>query len=113
MEDQFKAQASVSKAIGLGQLKRLDGSILCVDCGKPAAHYDHRDYKRPLEVEPVCRSCNRKRGPAIGFIPGRVLNIRNFPKELMIALNVEAAKRSIRLRELVIERLSESLKGGG
>lgn len=35
----------------------------CVDCGRPACDYDHRDYSKPLAVEPVCRSCNTKRGP--------------------------------------------------
>ena len=36
----------------------------CVDCGEPARNYDHRDYNRPLDVEPVCIACNRRRGPA-------------------------------------------------
>lgn len=35
----------------------------CTDCDKIAEVYDHRDYSRPLEVEPVCKSCNYKRGP--------------------------------------------------
>ena len=34
----------------------------CVDCGGPANQYDHRDYSRPLDVVPVCRDCNFKRG---------------------------------------------------
>jgi hypothetical protein len=38
---------------------------LCVDCGAKAYCYDHRDYRKPLEVEPVCRSCNKRRGPAL------------------------------------------------
>ena len=37
-----------------------------MDCGKQAHEYDHRDYDKPLEVEPTCKSCNSKRGPAIG-----------------------------------------------
>lgn len=37
----------------------------CVDCQKPALDYDHRDYTKPFAVEPVCRSCNLKRGAAI------------------------------------------------
>ncbi|MFD1709823.1 hypothetical protein FVQ98_14190 [Ottowia sp. GY511] len=37
----------------------------CVDCKKQALDWDHRDYNRPLDVEPVCRSCNKKRGPAL------------------------------------------------
>lgn len=34
----------------------------CVDCGAEALCYDHRDYTKPLDVQPVCRSCNVKRG---------------------------------------------------
>lgn len=37
----------------------------CADCGLPARDYDHRDYNQPLAVEPVCRRCNKARGPAI------------------------------------------------
>lgn len=59
------AQRAVMKAIREGRLPRLDGSIPCVDCSAPAAVYDHRDYRRPLDVEPVCRRCNVRRGPAV------------------------------------------------
>lgn len=37
----------------------------CVDCGSQAECYDHRDYNKPLDVEPVCSACNMKRGPGI------------------------------------------------
>lgn len=37
----------------------------CVDCGAVAEVYDHRDYSKPLDVQPVCRSCNLKRGPGL------------------------------------------------
>ena len=37
----------------------------CADCDRVACDYDHRDYSRPLDVEPVCRSCNSRRGPAL------------------------------------------------
>ena len=37
----------------------------CVDCGANATDYDHRDYNKPLDVEPVCRSCNIRRGNAV------------------------------------------------
>jgi formylmethanofuran dehydrogenase subunit E len=39
----------------------------CRDCGEPSTDYDHRDYNKPLEVEPVCRSCNLLRGPALPY----------------------------------------------
>ena len=60
-----KAMYAVKKAIKAGDLKELDGSVLCVDCGDSASVYDHRDYEKPLDVEPVCRSCNGKRGASI------------------------------------------------
>ena len=40
----------------------------CSDCGKPATEYEHRYYALPLEVEPVCTSCNLKRGPALDVV---------------------------------------------
>jgi hypothetical protein len=39
-------------------------ACMCVDCGKQALDYDHRDYTKPLDVVPVCRSCNQKRSSA-------------------------------------------------
>lgn len=57
----------VRRAIIDGHLPALDGSVQCVDCGKAARHYDHRNYNKPLAVEPTCRSCNWHRGPALPF----------------------------------------------
>lgn len=37
----------------------------CVDCGAPATCYDHRDYSKPWQVEPVCARCNNVRGAAV------------------------------------------------
>lgn len=59
------AHVAVARAIRHGTLPRLDGSIPCTDCGAPATRYDHREYAKPLDVEPVCRRCNSKRGPAL------------------------------------------------
>jgi len=56
------ACAAVARAIKAGNLTPAK-EHLCVDCGKQARDYDHRDYGRPLHVEPVCRSCNKLRGP--------------------------------------------------
>lgn len=55
------ASHAVKKAIQLGFLPRLDGSHLCVDCGAVATQYEHRDYTRVIDVEPVCASCNLRR----------------------------------------------------
>lgn len=59
-----RAHQQVRLAVESGQLKKLDGTIPCVDCAKPATAYDHRDYALPLEVAPVCGACNLKRGMA-------------------------------------------------
>lgn len=63
MEDAHKV---VATAIREGRLPRLSAVwTACVDCGLRAQQYEHRDYTKPLEVEPVCRKCNHKRGPAL------------------------------------------------
>jgi len=60
-----KAMAAVAKAVKSGDLNHIS-TMTCVDCGNKADGYDHRDYFLPLNVEPVCDSCNQKRGPAMG-----------------------------------------------
>ena len=61
---QREAHYQVARAIRKGLLPsaRIFG---CTDCEAPAIEYDHRDYSKPLQVDPVCRRCNLKRGPAL------------------------------------------------
>lgn len=61
---QFAAHQAVSAAVRRGELQPARERA-CVDCGKPARDYEHRDYSKPLDVQPTCRSCNIRRGPAI------------------------------------------------
>jgi hypothetical protein len=56
------ARRSVQAAIARGDIRRAI-EFACVDCSRPAFCYDHRDYSKPLQIEPVCKSCNTKRGP--------------------------------------------------
>jgi hypothetical protein len=58
------AIAQVYKAVQRGDMPKA-AELACVDCPAPASVYDHRDYLQPLKVEPVCRPCNMKRGPAL------------------------------------------------
>lgn len=58
-----RAHAEVAKAVKAGLLAH-PSKLRCVDCGVPACQYDHRDYSKPLDVAPVCRSCNVMRGSA-------------------------------------------------
>lgn len=55
----------------------------CADCGDRAIQYDHRDYNKPLVVDPVCQSCNLRRGP------GKPIN-----REANHASNMKRAKHS-------------------
>lgn len=67
-EFRFQAfcHAAVNRAVKAGVLPDLScGEYACSDCGGVASEYDHRDYARPLDVDPVCRSCNCKRGAAV------------------------------------------------
>ena len=58
-----KAISVTQRAIRRGEMPPAR-AYMCVDCGNPATQYDHRDYSKPLHVDPVCRSCNWHRGPA-------------------------------------------------
>lgn len=59
------AISRVNEAIRTGKLKKLSQeNVECVDCGGRALNYEHRDYSKPLDVEPVCVKCNKERGKA-------------------------------------------------
>jgi ribosomal protein L37E len=59
-----EAHKLVAREIRAGRLPPAK-TLACADCGKPAFAYEHRDYNQPLMVEPICRSCNGRRGAAI------------------------------------------------
>lgn len=61
--DALRAICEVMKAVNRGELAPAQ-ELMCTDCPKPASVHDHRDYLRPLSVEPVCRTCNMRRGRA-------------------------------------------------
>lgn len=58
-----RAHQFVRRAVKAGKLPD-PATLACADCGGAARDYDHRDYGKPLQVEAVCRSCNKLRGPA-------------------------------------------------
>lgn len=78
---------AVVKAKKNGLLPRLDGSIACADCGKPATCYDHRNYLEPLKVEPVCNTCNLARGP--GFPTLRETKLESVRHRCSVALRAQ------------------------
>lgn len=98
---------AVADAVKTGGLPRLDGTIGCVDCGKPARSYDHRDYAKPLEVEPVCTKCNHQRGPAKNRHLGSHVSVGSrritleLPKQLLDRYK-KIAKRERRSRQAQI-----------
>lgn len=56
----------INSAIARGEMLRAT-LLKCVDCGRQATCYDHRDYSKPLDVDAVCRGCNNKRGPGAPY----------------------------------------------
>ena len=56
-----RAARAVCNAVKAGDLTPITKNTKCVDCGEQAKYYDHRDYNKPLDVEPVCNKCNQKR----------------------------------------------------
>jgi hypothetical protein len=61
-----RATALVAKAVAAGQLANLKEAVVpCVTCGKRAVYYDHHNYAKPLDVQPVCASCNALRGTGL------------------------------------------------
>ena len=60
-----KASEMVKYAVNHGFLPH-PSEKKCMDCGKQATEYDHRNYDYPLGVDAVCRSCNVLRGKAQG-----------------------------------------------
>lgn len=63
---QTLAHQFVTIAVRYGDLTNLqENFVACADCGSRAQEYDHRDYMKPLQVDPVCRSCNQARGEAL------------------------------------------------
>jgi len=54
------AHLAVCNAVRRKHLPRVS-TCDCVDCGIQAAEYHHKDYSKPLEVEPLCKLCHVKR----------------------------------------------------
>jgi hypothetical protein len=79
------AHALVARAVYDGRLPHPSGNR-CADCAEfMASEYDHRDYTKPLQVDPVCRACNSKRGPALVWtFDGRLPNARQRDRALAV-----------------------------
>ena len=82
------AGEAVTRAVSLGDIPRAK-TLICVDCGDNATEYDHRDYNKPLDIVPTCRSCNGQRGAG-----KRLSNIPNKYKK-----RLELIDEMLRVRE--------------
>lgn len=80
---QREAHYQVARAIRHGTLPR-PSDFSCADCSRQADRYDHRDYAKPLDVAPVCRRCNCRRGRALnGGRPLAAQARKHLPPELI------------------------------
>ena len=63
------AHDTIRRLVKKGKLPSLKNQYIpCTDCKGRAIYYEHRNYNFPKKTEPVCGSCNRKRGRAIYLI---------------------------------------------
>jgi hypothetical protein len=66
--EQQQARQKIHQDVKMGRRPRVS-TLPCVDCGEPAARYDHaRGYAPPNDtyVEPVCTRCDGLRSRARG-----------------------------------------------
>lgn len=93
---QAAASARLNKAIRQGVLPAVT-TLACADCGSPAVCYDHRDYTKPLAVDPVCKSCNAFRGSADdwGELPERIVRPPAFGRLCVARANEGVAIRCV------------------
>lgn len=61
------AYKMMNHAIRAGMFPRAQ-TLRCVDCNDWAYAWDHRDYSKPLHVDPVCAACNVRRGPGLNSL---------------------------------------------
>jgi hypothetical protein len=88
---QTRARLIVSKAVQLGLMPKVR-TLTCTDCGRPATGYDHRDYRKPLDVEPVCHGCNVYRGSALPVEEADVDNLIAWRKQWVSDRNGKRSK---------------------
>ena len=55
-----KARKSTYNAIQRGVLPQVS-TCICIDCSAQAQEYHHEDYRKPLDVIPLCRKCHIQR----------------------------------------------------
>jgi len=95
-EKDYKGIASriLNYEIRCGRVPRItkngEDNFICVDCGARATGYDHRDYRKPLEIEPVCQSCNYHRGPGLPYEKDYRKG-KNYDKRLKAAIRLVKA----------------------
>jgi hypothetical protein len=85
---------AIEREIRKGRIKRPQ-EFSCADCGRDAEVYDHREYLKPLSVDPVCKKCNFRRGSAVDV---KEL-VARFMKVNMDDVSIEAQKLNKKIQE--------------
>lgn len=102
------AGSIVQSAIRAGNMPRAS-ECSCMDCGKQATDYDHRDYNFPLRVQPVCRGCNLRRGPAIPVVGGMQRSIASGRVPYYYLRSVEKMFRTMGIPLIALDGLPRKL----
>jgi hypothetical protein len=78
------ALEKVWRAVRKGLIARLPDGRKCADCDALAVVWEHRDYRKPYEVNAVCVRCNKKRGSPLRKLWGAaVKSARRLEAELL------------------------------
>ena len=116
---QGRERALYAVAVATGVLPSLrSGALPCKDCGRSATQYDHRDYAKPLEVEPVCGRCNLKRSVAKGIVWRERSAYRRREREILreeLWFSIKEFAAAVKLRSRTIykairERVTAAVK---
>lgn len=105
-----RVHSVVKQAIIKGNLPH-PSTLECVDCGKPASCYDHRDYAKPLDVSAVCKKCDCARGvghPYYEIKSKQYLVLLDEAKTWYVKNQIKKAK--IKAKRLSAERMSFMLR---
>ena len=108
----YQAIGKVKYAVKKGVLPSLrTNEIKCSDCPRRATCYDHRDYDLPLDVSPVCQSCNVRRGNAKsspldveGYSIGRPVAMGTHLHKILKDRSIETGKSIAFLAERAVLR---------
>lgn len=89
-----RACRKVKQAVAAGHIAPIVEGTKCVDCGGQAQEFDHREYCKPLAVDPVCHRCNLRRGPATDIPLARLMYLRAIRPDVFADIPADTSRQA-------------------